>query len=91
MSKVIYNAINELAFSSFHNQVSKENYDEWIIHWFQTIVNLKEEYKNNNLTQTADALNVIFNEQLDILSRREYDLVKASLEKPQDLHQVNQM
>jgi len=86
MSDVMHKKINQIAFSNFGKEITKENYDDWLVHWFQTILVMQGKYKKENLTKTVDLLNLIFHEQLNVISKREYDIVKNKVKFPQSVH-----
>lgn len=64
MSAVLYKMINDKAERTYSgNIVTVENYEIWVIHWFTCANILAEEFYNQGLTKTAEAVKNIIKEQ----------------------------
>lgn len=71
MSDFLYKTILNEAKNSFSKNVTKENYQEWVDHWFETAEKLKNNFSQDGLVETANSMHAIIEEQKSIMSRSE--------------------
>jgi hypothetical protein len=67
---ILYDKINERAFSTYNEKIEKENYYLWQAHWILTIDVLKKEYEQEALFATVKSLDEIRNEQLNLMDTK---------------------
>jgi hypothetical protein len=61
--RVLYDLIHARAAEQWHESINVDNFNRWAAHWLQTAMAIEEEFQQEGLYDTAEALDKIIAQQ----------------------------